>query len=458
MSLGATAREAFRFARRHRRSLALAGLAGVAAAGYWRVKKALQDKQDLDAILMTRAREEARFRQYALRSRSECLAAIVTFLPTLKKKLFAMVDVTGPVKELKVPWGQLAVGTLELSAQFSLLPPYIGAAKRSCGKRSMLPSSFQIAPPPLTSCPLPLAVQVKVSGLTRLLTALYAFNTLNLMLALQLHILGRCSFEESCELLRGLAGEMFHSCTPLFELAASVCALTCLCYLWPGRDGECKQGLEGEGESINGLQSSMEERHVLLSSTYEYLLGEGLEALARDVEQAVRRSSKDWSCQTKMDVTCGGFTALLQRIRADLEGQGPGLLQYAINPAQVSSVGGDLQKVQGMLDETWDAAESPNFAFALADSITATFDALCRRIRERIFEGEAMGPESDRFRGQVALASAISSLKPLVGELLEGREGNPYIVMSSSLPTVRGLCSEAFGHFKATIPEHSNPA
>lgn len=45
-----------------------------------------------------------------------------------------------------------------------------------------------------------------------------------------------------------------------------------------------------------GVALSMEARHALLSSTYEYVLGHGLRELVRDVERAVSRCTCRYVC------------------------------------------------------------------------------------------------------------------------------------------------------------------
>ncbi|CAM9880650.1 unnamed protein product, partial [Choristocarpus tenellus] len=94
------ARSTARFSRRHRRSIVIGGLAGAAVYTYWRFKKLLREAEELHDGMVGRATEEARFRQCLARTRTECSAAVVTFLPTLRQRLFATVDVTSPVRRI----------------------------------------------------------------------------------------------------------------------------------------------------------------------------------------------------------------------------------------------------------------------------------------------------------------------------------------------------------------------
>ena len=93
---------------------------------------------------------------HMLRSRGECVPALLNFMQTLRKRVNEIVDVTSPVKALKAGRGELSKEQEQALWQ-----------------------------------------QVKVSGFTRFFLAYYGFNLLNVMLRVQVHILGRYAFETS---------------------------------------------------------------------------------------------------------------------------------------------------------------------------------------------------------------------------------------------------------------------
>ncbi|CAN0466229.1 unnamed protein product, partial [Laminaria digitata] len=155
--------------------------------------------------------------------------------------------------------------------------------------------------------------QVKVTALTRLVVSLYSFNALALMLHMQLHILGRLSFEESQHFLlqppptsdlnassstanpspTSLPGA---TTPPGFATTAAAAAglgdRGATAAAAGSGSGEVGVGVGaggGVGGGGAGVALSMEARHALLSSTYEYVLGNGLRELVRDVERAVSR-------------------------------------------------------------------------------------------------------------------------------------------------------------------------
>lgn len=98
----------------------------------------------------------ARLQMHMLRSRGECIPALLNFMQTLRKRVNEMVDVTSPVKALKTRRHELSKEDEQLLWQ-----------------------------------------QIKVSGFTRFFLAYYGFNLLNVMLRVQVHILGRYAFEAS---------------------------------------------------------------------------------------------------------------------------------------------------------------------------------------------------------------------------------------------------------------------
>eukprot|EP00953_Heterococcus_sp_UTEX-ZZ885_P035863 18503-Heterococcus_DN1.PRE.1 len=466
--------QACSFIRRHKRVIALAGVTAAAIAGVCKVRADLHTIAAMQAEQQARAAEERRFRLYIGRARSECRVAVLSFLPTLRRRLYTTVDIATPVRDLKL---------LRQSQQNA-------DAAADASEESDLAAAETA-----------LWDAVKVTGFTRLVLAMYSFSALNLMLRLQLHILGRHSYEEARQLLQQhavaaaalasrhpTAASSMHSTDRIDTAAAAVAAAAA-----------------GVGTAL-----PMEARHAFLSATYEYLLGEGMVSLSETVTAAVQKYSAGWHCQTKAEVGCDELIAMLKRVRREVEGhqqqqqqqtslsgsvfstnntnsEQAVLLRYIINPNDAttcassssassiesssassksddhdvnssadsiletvsSSIDGaattaasqtaesaqqqqqqqpeDVQyskQVQTMLFETWDAVESPNFKYALQDSLDAAFDVLHRRIRDRIYSTAAAGTagvastlsaseheQHDFEEPRPALASVVSATK-----------------------------------------------
>jgi Peroxin-3 len=277
--------QACSFIRRHKRVIALAGVTAAAIAGVCKVRADLQTIAAMQAEQQARAAEERRFRLYIGRARSECRVAVLSFLPTLRRRLYTTVDIATPVRDLKL---------LRQSQQ------NVDAAADASEESD------------LAAAETALWDAVKVTGFTRLVLAMYSFSALNLMLRLQLHILGRHSYEEARQLLQqhavaaaaaaarthATATSSMHSTDPIDTAAVAVAAAAA-----------------GVGTAL-----PMEARHAFLSATYEYLLGEGMVSLSETVTAAVQKCSAGWQCQTKAEVGCDELIAMLKRVRREVEG------------------------------------------------------------------------------------------------------------------------------------------
>jgi Peroxin-3 len=271
--------QACSFIRRHKRVIALAGVTAAAIAGVCKVRADLQTIAAMQAEQQARAAEERRFRLYIGRARSECRVAVLSFLPTLRRRLYTTVDIATPVRDLKLlrQTQQNADAAADASEESDL-----AAAETA------------------------LWDAVKVTGFTRLVLAMYSFSALNLMLRLQLHILGRHSYEEARQLLQQHAA------------AAATASMQTTAALDPTEAATAAAVAAAAGV---GTALPMEARHAFLSATYEYLLGEGMVSLSETVTAAVQKCSAAWHCQTKAEVGCDELIAMLKRVRREVEGQ-----------------------------------------------------------------------------------------------------------------------------------------
>ncbi|CAM9521750.1 unnamed protein product [Ascophyllum nodosum] len=519
-------RAAARFARRHRRAIVVGGVVGATAYAYYGMRKAIRKAEEEHEALVLQAGEEARYRLCLARTRGECLAALENFIPALRKRLFMAVDVIGPVRELKALRGGGGSGRSRTGASAAVADgPAAAEADLETREVELWEKARKEGPK---------GRDVKVTALTRLVVALYTFNALALMLHVQLHILGRLSFEESLENLRRTE-------TPCssFSPRENSWNLRPSSGPAPSRRAATKKG---------GIALSMQARHALLSSTYEYVLEEGLRGLVKDVELAVARCTSSWHAHTRQEVGFQDLVAVLRRVRREIEGSGGGtrrfdeatvdvggvdpsvtareeqlgrasgarhsqLLRYIINPSDgiingeaipssASATAGDggenrysmepagraSDGVEEVLDETWDTAESPNFAAALQSSLDTTFAMVFEKIQQKAFSPRVVGAVSGGSRGEGAttpgveqaaaavgdgsgpeaaaagagrgavgdvaeegterlqvLATVISQAKLVVSDILEpsSRE-NQYTQAVAALPTVQELCFSVF--------------
>ncbi len=316
-----------KFCRKHRRLLLIAGVAvaGTAVA-YQIVTESLTERERQEKCVVEKKRKSL----YLDRARVEWKPALCNFLPTLEKRLCTIVDVTGPVRELKEVRRQVTGGSED-----------DGSIETKEGA---------------------LWDEVKVLTFTRLLTGVYGFVALDLMLGLQLHMLGRCGYEEMGRLLHRLSTSSPPSMEPYDAL------LRRLSSVFSSKEQQHEERNGGsygatpknpeemmmvnsggiQPNEYNGISSSStatahssrhhpgrhlnteEDRkeagltgkaqHLLLSLTFEHVLGDGLSRIAQDIRAVVERNMESWHCLTKLEVGRDELFDLLMKIRLEFEG------------------------------------------------------------------------------------------------------------------------------------------
>ncbi len=311
-----------KFCRKHRRLLLIAGVAAAGTAvAYQIVTESLAETERQEKCVA----EKKRKRAHLDRARVEWKTGLCNFLPTLKKRLCATVDVMGPVRELREVRQQVVGGSED-----------VGSKETKEGT---------------------LWDEVKVLTFTRLLTGVYGFVALDLMLGLQLHMLGRYGYEETGRLLQRLSA----SCSPCVEPYDIL--LQRMSSLFSSNKQQQHQEMNG---SYGVIPNSPEERMIvdsgaqqdehgrssiatthsshhpdhhlnmeeedreagltgeaqqsLLSSTYEYALGDGLANISQDIRAVVERNMSSWHCQSKLEVGRDELYDLLINIRLEFEG------------------------------------------------------------------------------------------------------------------------------------------
>ncbi len=323
-----------KFCRKHRRLLLIAGVAAAGTAvAYQIVTESLAERERQEKCVAEKKRKSL----YLDRARAEWKPALCNFLPTLEKRLYVIVDVTGPVRELREVRRQVTGGSKD-----------DGSIETKEGA---------------------LWDEVKVLTFTRLLTGVYGFVALDLMLGLQLHMLGRCGYEETGWLLQRPST----SCPPSMEPYDIL--LQRLSSLFSSKQQQQQQQHQEMNGSYGAIPNNPEERmmvnsgvqpneydeissstattlsshhpdhhlnmeedrkagltgkaqHLLLSSTYEYVLGDGLASIAQDIRAVVERNMESWHCLTKLEVGRDELFDLLIKIR--LEFEGPDKVRYNI--------------------------------------------------------------------------------------------------------------------------------
>lgn len=100
-------RNAYHFLRRHRRAVGIVAGGAAAALAVWRVKRVLDEYKRLIKEHDMARIDHHRLQMHMLRSRGECVPALLNFMQTLRKRVNEMVDVTGPVRALKARRHQL---------------------------------------------------------------------------------------------------------------------------------------------------------------------------------------------------------------------------------------------------------------------------------------------------------------------------------------------------------------
>ena len=241
---------------------------------------------------------------------------------------------------------------------------------------------------------------------------LVSVNLLHLVLRVQLHILGRCSYQQ--------------------------------------------EGNEGGDESL-----TLEVRGAFLSLTYSYMLGDGLKAMSAAARAASTEVLAETGLTSKLD--CADTAALLAGIRARLEaGQGGGtadeqspLLLFILAPGALLKDASAA--TQAMLDETWDVVESPAFSAALGAALDKSASVLGDQLQRSVFAAPvATGPASPVPASPVPASTSTAlplprllvQLKPSRTVLLVEEGRSPHGDATSSLPEVQDLAGAIFGSTK----------
>ena len=214
--------------------------------------------------------------------------------------------------------------------------------------------------------------EIKTKSVTRMISTVYAHSILNLILTVQINLLGGRIFREQLH-VRGELGDTHE---------------------------------EGEIISTNGQADGSSHKEVLLK-TYEYFFHEGLNALVSDVEMVVQMNLPDWKvikddAESLGSISMDQFDDRMQCIRKILDRMT--IEQYICGDDFKSQQTDDVQFI---FEETLDLLESPVFETAKRDVIDATFHVL----KEHGY-GTLFGGEEDKAV-PVPLAGVVTKLKKI---------------------------------------------
>lgn len=126
---------------------------------------------------------------------------------------------------------------------------------------------------------------INTSGFTRFFLAYYGFNLLNVLLRVQVHILGRYAFESSKREMEALL--LLHPSSTAGSSGSSSASAAAAAAM--GKQlavEEAAAGLEGAG-------FGNDDRYRLLSLVYEFFLGAGLKRL-KEVRPSVSQPGSGW--------------------------------------------------------------------------------------------------------------------------------------------------------------------
>jgi hypothetical protein len=291
----------------------LGAVSGVVFASVFRAKRTLDDALFRLDDAQRRIVIQRRIETLVARVQRECDEALLRFITTLSNSL---------------------------DSTFVAIPSLISELKSARSRRSKENNTSDEE--------LQLWNKLKVTVFTKLVVSIYGFHLVNLVLRLQLHILGRIQSTQNTT-------------------------------------------------DVGDKSLSVDDRASFLSLTYNYILGDGLHALAGTVAPIAAEVLSDVSFGKRLD--CSSITALVRRIREKVEGptsecaMAPHpLVQFIIFPSHLRK--GVSPLTQAMLEETWDCAESPQFARALTASLDRSLDLLGDQLSKTLFTSEAKTPPS----------------------------------------------------------------
>uniref|UniRef100_A0A7S2SEF3 Peroxisomal biogenesis factor 3 n=1 Tax=Mucochytrium quahogii TaxID=96639 RepID=A0A7S2SEF3_9STRA len=417
------------FLKWHKKKFIALGVVGAASVGgYYYAKRMVLDGmrqvEELGRGFQEKFMETQHRKSELLRIRSECSRMILTFIPPLRSMVKQLTDpkpVTEKLKNVRL------------------------RIKNSVASSPVEEEEVQ-----------QLWDELKVVSLTRLLASIYTLALLNNLLRVQLHILGRYSFEESSEFRREVSQ---------LSLDAQ------------------KRGIEDAiTEEISPehtkITRKVRERFLFAGSDHLMNTGDGMKVLVKHIHDCISFGTKDWLMGTDATVTRQDILKMVVSIREAIE-KG----SVACQDSNTENIGLSTQSrnwlisclipsdeeamlepdrelndeqnslLRQMLEETLDMIESPNFAQSLEITFSKLFAVLYSQIEAKEFEvyHKNKNTPSAESQEEFMLTKVIVSLKVFSGQvLLDGKatqgdeEENQYQQALNDIPELNSFCDEIF--------------
>jgi peroxin-3 len=253
------------FARRHKKMVVFTGVTALCGAGaYYAYRKMLNETEKFGLQLQKQMAEHQILQYSMLKTQEESHAAVKRFIPSLKKRLYKILDLEQIVTSLKELDKNEKKKRNELWEEAKIIGKLL--KKYTYYTHTVYFSSHK----------------TMTLGITRYLTGTYAIALLHLLVFAQLSIMGRRSFEESAKKkhLQQLQGHSHNNNSTDSRP-----------FLSGSNTAENSSG--GEMDNHNEMKEKKEiinaAQHEFLASGIEYFLENGLEKLCIHVQKAVKK-------------------------------------------------------------------------------------------------------------------------------------------------------------------------
>ena len=424
----------------------------------------------------SKRRRRALMRQHRLhRCRSEVIAALADFLPTLKAAVERSTDFgaeTEQLKSIRKARADRMRGRLEADAKAA------AAAAESAGPDNANDTNGEKGKEVNADDDdeeeeqhakerrreTELWESIKVKSLSRLLVTTYCHSLLLLVLTVQVHLLGGRLFREE---------EEEAEAEQVSEAPADGAAEVNITTNGDATSTTSSLGLQSRTKSKSSRSSSMPmpsyqaTHRAVLTQTYGQFFSSGLADLLAAVEEGVREvfANYDVTDPDSMHITADQFRAAATQVRAAVEGGRSEMLRSALAQYIVPSEDNFTDNVTDpiaahILEETWDVLESPTFAAAEREVLDVTFAMLIEGGWGGIFSPKRTdivpvgAPQAGSTR---PLAQVVTQLRRTTstfyacaggdggaGAYEEGRPPNVYLPAVDRLPTLLELGDVGF--------------
>lgn len=387
------------FARRYKKVVMVGGILLTGAGVFYSMRKILAEAekmaQELEAQMHSSPlSDEDRQKIHIERTRQECQHAVYRFLASFRAKLYEELDVETLVSQVRA----LNESNLKLSHKNRQAQRYA------------------------------LWEEIKIVGLARFLTAVYAFCLLHTLVHFQLHMIGGKAYGLSRE---RIASMYEHDRTNQKHEGGKVPK---------GDDDDHHDDPDPDPED-----RTFESERNVLASTIDYLLKEGLPMLARYTKEGIERDEelKQWLVHEKIQVKAEDFFQLLKRIHQRIipneNDDHASMLHWRSFIIDAKATENDAKpKMLEILNEISCVIDSDQYPSILQETLDCCFDLICTDLSKRVFRSGEATP---------ALAKIIPRAKFEVHELYSAKAPNVrerYEQTLTELPRLQELCRSIF--------------